>query len=195
VGVAEDEGERLAQADVQGIARRMRMMVERIEIDDALEEEDLIPLPEALRKSQEADHGHRQETDEGGHRPTANGETRNRCRVHDGGLALYPCGPIMAPGFFAALSLVRRTSAEMPPAARAHVIGRFLTCPFLRVLAHVPPGARVLDLGAGHGTWARLAVEHGAAASVVAVEPDLRKTLPGRRHPRIRCVAGYADAV
>jgi len=100
----------------------------------------------------------------------------------------------MAPGFFAALSLVRRTSAEMPPAARAHVIGRFLTCPFLRVLAHVPPGARVLDLGAGHGTWARLAVEHGAAA-VVAVEPDVRKTLSGSRHPRVHVVAGYADAM
>src|SRR6185436_10172892 len=109
--------------------------------------------------------------------------------------ALYPCRLTMAPGFFAALSVVRRASAGMPPAARAHVIGRFLTCPFLRVLAHVPPGARVLDLGAGHGTLARLAVEQDAAASVVAVEPDLRKTLPGRRHPRIRCVAGYADAV
>jgi len=100
----------------------------------------------------------------------------------------------MAPGFFAALSVVRRASAGMPPAARAHVIGRFLTCPFLRVLAHVPPGARVLDLGAGHGTLARLAAESGAAA-VVAVEPDVRKMLTGCRHPRVHVVAGYADAV
>jgi len=96
--------------------------------------------------------------------------------------------------FFDALSLVRQASAGMPPAARAHVIGRFLTCPFLRVLAHVPPGARLLDLGAGHGTLARLAAERGAA-SVVAVEPDVRKTLPAARHPRVRFVAGYADAV
>jgi len=99
----------------------------------------------------------------------------------------------MPPGFFAALSLVRRASAGMPPAARAHVIGRFLTCPFLRVLRHVPPGSRVLDLGAGHGTFARLAAEGGAA--VVAVEPDLRKTLSTGRHPRVRSVTGYAEAL
>ncbi|HYU35459.1 MAG TPA: class I SAM-dependent methyltransferase [Thermoanaerobaculia bacterium] len=100
----------------------------------------------------------------------------------------------MAPGFFAALSLLRRTSAGLPSAARLHVLGRFLTCPFLRVLEHVPPGARVLDLGAGHGTLARLAVE-GGAARVVAVEPDVRKTLPAFRHPQVWFVAGYADAV
>jgi len=100
----------------------------------------------------------------------------------------------MAPDFFAAFSLLHRTSAGLPPAARVHVLGRFLTCPFLRVLDHVPPGARVLDLGAGHGTLARLAVERGAAG-VVAVEPDVRKTLPVVRHPRVCFVAGYADAV
>jgi SAM-dependent methyltransferase len=97
-------------------------------------------------------------------------------------------------GFFAALSLVRRSSSGMPPGGRAHVIGRFLTCPFLRVLSHLPPGGRVLDLGAGHGTLARLAAEGGAAA-VVAVEPDIRKMLPVTRHPRVRFVAGYAGAV
>ncbi|HKH46946.1 MAG TPA: class I SAM-dependent methyltransferase [Thermoanaerobaculia bacterium] len=100
----------------------------------------------------------------------------------------------MESNFFNALSLVRQASAGMPAAARVHVIGRFLTCPFLRVLAHVPPGARLLDLGAGHGTLARLAAERGAS-SVVAVEPDVRKTLPTARHPRVRFVAGYADAV
>lgn len=97
-------------------------------------------------------------------------------------------------GFLAALSLIRRSSAGMPAASRAHVIGRFLTCPFPRVLAHVPPGARVLDLGAGHGTLARLAAEQ-RGAQVVAVEPDVRKMLPAARHPRVRFVAGYADAV
>jgi SAM-dependent methyltransferase len=75
-----------------------------------------------------------------------------------------------------------------------HAIGRFLTCPFLRVLHAVPPGARLLDLGAGHGTFARLAVE-GSAASAVAVEPDARKVLATYRHPRVRFVAGYADAL
>ena len=100
----------------------------------------------------------------------------------------------MAPGFFSALSLLRRTFAAEPPATRAHAIGRFLTCPFLRVLPHLPPGARILDLGAGHGTFARLAVEAGASR-VVALEPDVRKALPSFHHPQVRFVAGYADAV
>lgn len=102
------------------------------------------------------------------------------------------------PGFFAALALVRRTYAGKPAALRLHAAGRSLTCPFLRVLAilseTMPPGARLLDLGAGHGTFARLAVE-GTAASAVAVEPDIRKVLATYRHPRVRFVAGYADAI
>lgn len=100
----------------------------------------------------------------------------------------------MASGFFHSLALVRRTFAAAPLPTRAHVVGRFLTCPFLRVLDALPPGARVLDLGAGHGTFARLAVERGASR-VVAVEPDVRKVLPTFRHPRIRFVAGYGEAV
>jgi 2-polyprenyl-3-methyl-5-hydroxy-6-metoxy-1,4-benzoquinol methylase len=100
----------------------------------------------------------------------------------------------MSPGYFASLALIRRTFAADPLPVRAHVTGRFLTCPFLRVLHHLPPGARILDLGAGHGTFARLAVEAGASG-VVALEPDLRKALPSYEHPRVRFVAGYADAV
>jgi SAM-dependent methyltransferase len=96
--------------------------------------------------------------------------------------------------FSAALSLVRRTYAHAPRSVRAHALGRFLTCPFLPVLAAVPKGARLLDLGAGHGTFARLAVE-GIAASAVAVEPDVRKVLRTYRHPRVQFVAGYADAL
>jgi SAM-dependent methyltransferase len=101
---------------------------------------------------------------------------------------------VTPPGFFAALALVRRTYAGKPAAVRLHAAGRFLTCPFLRVLAAVPSGARLLDLGAGHGTFARLAVE-GVASSTVAVEPDIRKVLATYRHPRVRLIAGYADAI
>lgn len=96
--------------------------------------------------------------------------------------------------YFQALSLVRRTWSAAPAATRLHVLGRFLTCPFLRVLNHLPSGARVLDIGAGHGIFAHLALE-SAARSVVAVEPDRRKIF--LIHPRqgLRIVGGYDDAV
>ena len=96
--------------------------------------------------------------------------------------------------FSAAFSLVRRTYAGSPPGVRAHALGRFLTCPFLAVLRAVPPGVQLLDLGAGHGTFVRLAVEW-AVGSAVALEPDARKLLATYRHPRVRFVAGYAEAV
>lgn len=103
--------------------------------------------------------------------------------------------PAMAPlPFSTAFALVRSSYAAAPLPVRLHAVGRFLTCPFVRVLPYVPAGARILDLGAGHGTFGRLAVEAGAS-EVVAVEPDARKPLATWRHPRVRFVAGYADAV
>jgi SAM-dependent methyltransferase len=96
--------------------------------------------------------------------------------------------------FAAAFALVRRAYADAPLPVRLHAVGRFLTCPFLRVLPHLPAQARVLDLGAGHGTFALLAVASGAP-SVVAVEPDARKLLATYRHPGVRFVAGYSDSV
>lgn len=96
--------------------------------------------------------------------------------------------------FAPALALVRRTYAAAPLPVRLHAVGRFLTCPFLRVLPYLPSGARILDLGGGHGTFARLAVEAGAAA-VVAVDPDARKLLATYRHPKVRFAAAYSDAV
>lgn len=100
----------------------------------------------------------------------------------------------MAPGYLASLALIRHTFAAEPLPARVHAVGRFLSCPFLRVLPYLPSEGRVLDLGAGHGVFARLAVEAGAT-QVVAVEPDLRKVLPSFHHPQVRFVAGYAGAV
>jgi 2-polyprenyl-3-methyl-5-hydroxy-6-metoxy-1,4-benzoquinol methylase len=79
-------------------------------------------------------------------------------------------------------------------AVRLHVLGRYLSCPYLRTLHYVTPGARVLDVGAGHGILPLLALEAGAA-SVAAVDPDLRKTLTPFRHQRVRFAAGYVDAV
>jgi 2-polyprenyl-3-methyl-5-hydroxy-6-metoxy-1,4-benzoquinol methylase len=74
------------------------------------------------------------------------------------------------------------------------VLGRFLTCPFLAVIAELPSGARVLDVGAGHGVLARLAAEAGAG-SIVALEPDIRKLPAGLRHPAIHWVSGYDASI
>lgn len=100
----------------------------------------------------------------------------------------------MPVGYLRALGLLHQTFHTYPPAARLHILGRFLSCPFLRTLDVVPVGARVLDIGAGHGTFARLAVEE-RAAEVIAVDPDLRKTLHAYRHPKVRFVAGFDDAI
>lgn len=75
---------------------------------------------------------------------------------------------------------------------------RFLTCPFLRVLSAVPRDARVLDIGAGHGLFARLVAARGARR-VVAVEPDTRKVQPVDGVSMILgfddCVRGPFDAI
>lgn len=100
----------------------------------------------------------------------------------------------MAIGYFQALGLLHRTFRRHPLSARIHILIRFFTCPFLRTLDVVPRRGRMLDLGAGHGTYARLAMEEGAGA-VVAVEPDLRKSFLPLREQGIRVVAAFDDAI
>lgn len=93
-----------------------------------------------------------------------------------------------------ALVELHRSYRRLPAGRRLHTLARFLTCPFLRIVDAVPPGSRVLDIGAGTGVFARLAVEHGAR-EVVAVDPDLRKCLSPVRDRAIRVVAGFDDAI
>jgi cyclopropane fatty-acyl-phospholipid synthase-like methyltransferase len=97
-------------------------------------------------------------------------------------------------GRIAAFNAIRRAFSGRSRATRFHVLGRFLTCPYLRTLRHLTPGSHVLDVGAGHGILAVLAVEAGAA-SITTIEPDLRKTLTTFQHPRVRVVAGLIDAI
>ena len=90
-------------------------------------------------------------------------------------------------GFIRALIVLHRTYASRGARERLHTFVRFLTCPFLRVVRHVPAGAALLEIGAGHGVFATLA-RAGGAGRVVAVEPDLRKL---RKIDGVDVVAGY----
>jgi SAM-dependent methyltransferase len=102
--------------------------------------------------------------------------------------------PVSSLGSLQGLALVRRAWRAAPAATRAHVLGRYLSCPFLRVLDHLPPEGRLLDLGAGHGIFAHLALAAGAR-EVVAVEPDTRKVFHAAPAPGLRVVNGYHEAV
>ena len=113
-------------------------------------------------------------------------------------LGLFAPAPMQPPATRrAALAILRRAYAGAPASVRWHVIGRFLSCPMLPVLARLPGRGRLLDLGAGHGAFALLAVASGAMESAVALEPDQRKLLAcaSVREPRLHFVAGYANAL
>lgn len=93
--------------------------------------------------------------------------------------------------FIRALIVLHRTYGSFPLRPRLHTLLRFLSCPFLRVVARVPAGARVLEVGAGHGVFSRLAADAGARR-VIAVEPDARKVRP---IPGVLFVIGFDEAV
>jgi 2-polyprenyl-6-hydroxyphenyl methylase/3-demethylubiquinone-9 3-methyltransferase len=92
--------------------------------------------------------------------------------------------------FISALIVLHRAYRRFPSGARMHVLIRFLTCPFLRVARHIPPGARVLDVGAGHGILSVLARERGA--DPIAVDPDVRKV---RRIAGVHSAVGFDDCI
>lgn len=101
-------------------------------------------------------------------------------------------------GYVDALRVSNAIQRRAGVGTRLHVLGRFLTCPFLPVVRAVPGGARILDVGSGHGIFAHLAVAAGAR-SAVALEPDRRKMLgwaaAGETPPGVLPVCGYLDAV
>lgn len=96
--------------------------------------------------------------------------------------------------FWTGWRTLSRAFAGSPRRTRLHVLGRYLTCPLRRVLEYLPPEARLLDLGAGHGIFAHLALAAGARRAV-ALEPDRRKHFPPVRREGLRSVAGYAEAI
>lgn len=103
-------------------------------------------------------------------------------------------GPAPAPTLLGGFRLLRRAFRREPLGVRIHVLGRYLTAPFLRLLRILPEGTRLLDLGAGHGAFSFLAAR-SRSARCVAVEPDLRKVLAAPRQEGVLRVTGYSDCL
>ena len=99
----------------------------------------------------------------------------------------------MSIGYVRALRVLHRAFRRYSPPERLHILIRFLTCPFTRTIDEVPRGVRVLDIGSGHALYGVLLDGH--AGEVIAVDPDVRKSLLPAPAPKIRKIAGYDDAV
>ena len=80
----------------------------------------------------------------------------------------------------------------LPAPVRLHTRIRSWTCPMGRVLAQVPGGGRLLEVGCGHGLFANAAALAHPGLEVLGVDPDPRKirwaeaTVGARRNVRFR---------
>jgi 2-polyprenyl-3-methyl-5-hydroxy-6-metoxy-1,4-benzoquinol methylase len=92
-------------------------------------------------------------------------------------------------GFIRALIVLHAVFRRRRARDRIHILLRFLTSPMLRVLDALPPGASLLDIGAGHGLFPALARD---GRRVVAVEPDARKV---RAIDGVEFVIGFDDVI
>jgi len=164
----------------------MRMVLQRIEVGDAGAEEQFVVLPDRAR-----------------HRLQQDRQQDGRCKRDLKGKRLsdaHSYNVAVATRFGTAWTVLRRASSGFPIRSRLHLLGRFLSCPFLPIVDALPAGGTILDIGAGHGVLARLAVER--VRKVVAVEPDIRKLASALRHPAVAwvcgldsCIGGGFDAV
>lgn len=100
----------------------------------------------------------------------------------------------MSIGLVRALRVLHRAFGHYPPGHRLHILIRFFTCPFLRTVDVIPSGARVLEIGAGHSLYGVLIAQE-RAREVIAVDPDLKKSLLPSPSPKIRKIAGYDDCI
>jgi 2-polyprenyl-3-methyl-5-hydroxy-6-metoxy-1,4-benzoquinol methylase len=92
--------------------------------------------------------------------------------------------------FIRSLIVLHRAFGRRDARTRIHALLRFLSCPFQRVLRHLPSGGRLLDIGCGHGVFVVLAATRGTRAT--GVDPDQRKI---RRTSGVQMIAGYDEAV
>ncbi len=99
----------------------------------------------------------------------------------------------MSLGYFRGLRILHRAFGNYPAGHRLHILIRYFTCPFTRTIDDVPAGARVLEIGSGHSAYGVLIGER--VREVVAVEPDLRKSVLPSPSPKIKKVAGFDDCI
>ena len=99
----------------------------------------------------------------------------------------------MSTGFIQGLRVLHRAFSRYPAGHRLHILIRYFTCPFTRTLEDVPAGARVLEIGSGHAAYGALIEDR--VREVIAVEPDLRKSLLPSPSKKIRKVAGFDECV
>jgi 2-polyprenyl-3-methyl-5-hydroxy-6-metoxy-1,4-benzoquinol methylase len=76
----------------------------------------------------------------------------------------------------AALSLY----AAAPLGVRAHVFGRWATCPFDRVAARVPAQGRILEVGCGYGVLSLHLATIAPGRDVLGIDVDVRKIVHGQ---------------
>jgi 2-polyprenyl-6-hydroxyphenyl methylase/3-demethylubiquinone-9 3-methyltransferase len=62
-----------------------------------------------------------------------------------------------------------------PPSERFHVRARTLSAPLEAVVAHVPRGATVAEIGSGHGLLSAMIALEDGSCTVHGVDPDPRK--------------------
>lgn len=170
--------------------------MQRLEIDDGSREQELVELPGRARhreQSGDQDQGcakelfrthsplpHAQERQRVGHREESD---------HTGRFGLF----FFEVHFLNAAMVLHRRYHGLPFRPRLHLLIRFLTCPFHRVLRFLPPRGRLLEVGGGHGLFATLAADRGLRACVV--EPDIRKLFAAGRSEKIRFVGGFDESV
>jgi 2-polyprenyl-3-methyl-5-hydroxy-6-metoxy-1,4-benzoquinol methylase len=86
-----------------------------------------------------------------------------------------------------------------PLGARLHVHARHWLCPLEPIAERVPPRARVLDVGCGHGLFANLLALQSPARDVFGVDPMATKIAVAERVaqgvPNVRYAVGSAADV
>ena len=75
---------------------------------------------------------------------------------------------------------VRRAYRDAPLTVRAHVAGRWWTCPFAPIAEALTDAPRVLDVGCGHGVFPLYLATRHANSEIVGIDIDAQKLTVAR---------------